>query len=101
MRAKDRLGGCALALGARDQSAGDDRREDEYRRDDGEGAQEAAAARGLRLGLRSKTPEREESSEEDHGQAEVRGHEVLVEPLLDGQPAQARLGEDEHARGGR
>ena len=29
------------------------------------------------------------------------GDEVLVEPLLDGEAAQARLGEDEHARGRR
>ena len=31
----------------------------------------------------------------------MRGHEVLVEPLFDGEPAEARLGEDEDAGGRR
>ena len=101
MGAQDGLGGRALALGARDQSAGHDRRQDEHGRYDGERAQEPAAARGLRLGRRGKAPEREERAEEDHREAEVRGHEVLVKAFLDGEAAKARLSEDEHARGGR
>ena len=102
----------ALLLGAGDVAAGDDRAEQQHRGAGREGLQ-AAEPGGLRRGVRGR-PARappssaraphghpEQQAEQEHRQAEVGGDQLLGEVLLDGEAAEPRLDEHQHARGDR
>ncbi len=91
----------AVVLGPGDVATGDDRREHEGGRHVPKGAQAANLARFRRWFVVSRAAQDEQQGDHDHRHAEVDRDELILEALLDGEPAERRLKEDEHADGDR
>ena len=92
----------AVVLGAGDVAAGDDRRQHEHRGDAGSAGAGRAPSRGAaRASALGAAAQHEQQPEQQHRQAEVGGDELVLEALLDREPAERRLGEDEDAGGDR
>ena len=99
--AGERLVRGPVVLGPGDVAAGDDRRQHE---DPGEQGQRAQSAhRFPRRGGRGLGPaaEDEQQAQEQHRQAQVGGDQLVLEALLDREPAERCLGEDQEAGGDR
>ena len=100
----------ALLLGPGDVAAGDDRAQQQHRGRDANGfrprggaGRAAASALGspAASSARARTEIHSSEPDQDHRQAEVGGDELLGEVLLDREPAEAGLDQDQHAGGDR